>query len=81
MERYINQWRCISTPEEVIQIGCLSVKLSQISFFMHHETDICAICHLTKVSTMTGENMYGDIDIVSLVNMQVVDGSVKSMMD
>ena len=30
---------------------------------------------------MTGENMYGDIDIVSLVNMQVVDGSVKSMMD
>ena len=30
---------------------------------------------------MTGENMYGDIDIVSLANMQVVDGSVKSMMD
>lgn len=81
MERYINHWGCISTPEEVIQIGCLSVKLSSISFFMHHETDICAICHLTKVSTMTGENMYGDIDVVSLANMQVIDGSVKSMMD
>ena len=55
MERYINHWGCISTREEVIQIGCLSIKLSSISFFMHHETDICAICHLTKVSTMTGE--------------------------
>ena len=30
---------------------------------------------------MTGENMYGDIDVVSLANMQVIDGSVKSMMD
>ena len=30
---------------------------------------------------MTGENMYGDIDIVSLANMQVIDGSVKSTMD
>ena len=30
---------------------------------------------------MTGENMYGDIDVVSLANMQVMDGSVKSMMD
>ena len=30
---------------------------------------------------MTGGNMYGDIDVVSLANMQVMDGSVKSMMD
>ena len=30
---------------------------------------------------MTGENMYGDIDVVSLANMQVIDESVKSTMD
>lgn len=30
---------------------------------------------------MTGENMYGDIDVVSLANMQVMDISVKSTMD
>ena len=29
---------------------------------------------------MMGENMYGDIDVVSLANMQVIDGSVKSTM-
>ena len=61
-------------------IGFLSVKLSSNSFFMHHETDICVICHLTKVSTLMGGNMYGDINVVSLLaNMQVMDGSVKSM--
>ena len=81
MERYINHWRCISTPEGVIQIGFPRVKLSSISFFMHHETDICVIYYLTKVSTMTEENMCGDIDVVSLANMQVIDGSVKSTMD
>ena len=30
---------------------------------------------------MTGENMYGDIDVISLANMQVMDISVKSMME
>lgn len=30
---------------------------------------------------MTGENMYGDIDVVSLANMQVIDGSVKGTMN
>lgn len=76
-----------------MQIGCLSVKLSSISFLMHHETDICAICHLTKVSTMTGENMYGDIKVVSLASVKstgenlygdinaVSLASVKSTMD
>ena len=48
-----------------MQIGYLRVKLSSNSFFVHHETDMCAICHLTKVSTMIGENMYGNINVVS----------------
>lgn len=59
MERYINHWRCISTPEEVIQIGCLCIKLSSNSFFLHHETDMCNMLR-NKGINMMGKNMYSE---------------------
>ena len=41
MERYINHWSCISTPEGVMQIGCLSIKLSSNSFYASWNWHMC----------------------------------------